>query len=399
MLDFVKFILVESVTKEFGKLKHLEHLEDHVVNDGEHGFHHAVKVLDHIHTKLKGGFTDSKLTTKYDGSPSVVFGHHPKTGKFFVASKSAFNKDPKINYTPEDIERNHGHAPGLVTKLKQSLEHLPKVAPKKGVYQGDLMYGEGDVQEHAGAHHFTPNTLMYSVDKNSKEGKKISKAKLGVVVHTKYHGSKLEDMNAGFDPDTHNFSHHSDVHMIDPETKIDAGSYSEAQEAKYKKHLKAAHKALSMAHPETFAETAAHQEHLKTYINKTVRTGEKPSVEGYRQHLSDRGAKDVEKVSTEKAKRQKLEHTMGLLNHVDSHHGKFKSLFEIHHHLQKAKDVLVNSLSRNTGDYEHSVDGEETKPEGFVATVDGHPTKLVDRAEFSRANFSKTGKFAKKTEG
>ena len=81
------------------------------------------------------------VTTKYDGSPSIVFGTHPETGRFFVASKSAFNKDPKINYTPEDIERNHGHAPGLVEKLKGALEHLPKIMPRNGgVYQGDLMY-------------------------------------------------------------------------------------------------------------------------------------------------------------------------------------------------------------------------------------------------------------------
>ncbi len=390
MLDFSTFLVVEETAKPYGHLKHLEHLEDHPINDGDAGFHHAVKVLDHTHTKLKGGFSEAKLTTKYDGSPSIVFGHHPKTGKFFVASKSAFNKDPKINYTPEDIERNHGHAPGLVAKLKQSLEHLPKVAPKKGVYQGDLMYGEGDVQEHGGQHHFTPNTIMYSADKNSEEGKKIGKSKLGVVVHTKYHGSDIHDMSAGFDPDHHNFGKHPDVHMISPQTNIDTDSYSDKEEAEYKTHLKRAHKAYASAHPETFSETAPHQEHLKTYINQTVRTGEKPSVEGYRQHLSEIGRKAAAKVSTEKAKRQKLEHAMSLMQHVDEHSGKFKSQFDMHHHLQKAKDVLVRSLSRNTGDYEHSIEGKEVKPEGFVMTVDGHPTKLVDRQEFSRMNLLKT---------
>jgi hypothetical protein len=81
---------------------------------------------------------------KYDGSPSIVFGHHPKTGKFFVASKSAFNKNPKINYTHKDIEKHHGHAPGLVSKLKTALTHLPKVAPKHGVYQGDVMHTRED---------------------------------------------------------------------------------------------------------------------------------------------------------------------------------------------------------------------------------------------------------------
>ncbi len=66
----------------------------------------------------------------------VAVGTNPENGRFFVATKSAFNKNPKINYTHEDIEKNHGHAPGLVEKLKAALTHLPKSTPKKGVFQG-----------------------------------------------------------------------------------------------------------------------------------------------------------------------------------------------------------------------------------------------------------------------
>ena len=64
----------------------------------------------------------------------------------------------------------------------------------------------------------------------------------------------------------------------------------------------------------------------------------------------------------------------------------FKSALDIHHHLQQAKNVLVNALSRNTK-YEHSIAGQKAKPEGFVSVRNNRPTKLVDRSEFSRANF------------
>jgi hypothetical protein len=107
------------------KLTHLEHAEDHVINDGMEGFAHAYHNLEDVKDQVNGKKNKTKIATKYDGSPSIVFGHHPETGAFFVASKSVFNKDPKLNYTPEDIEKNHGHAPGLVQKLKQALEHLP----------------------------------------------------------------------------------------------------------------------------------------------------------------------------------------------------------------------------------------------------------------------------------
>lgn len=144
MLTFKTFI-VES-DGEGEHLKHIPHAEDHPLHHGHEGFNHAYGALMQAHHHMIGKHKNANLTMKYDGSPSLVFGHHPKTGKFFVASKSAFNKNPKINHTEADIDKNHGHSPGLASKLKHSLKHLPKVTPKKGVYQGDLMYTRGDLK-------------------------------------------------------------------------------------------------------------------------------------------------------------------------------------------------------------------------------------------------------------
>jgi len=128
------------------QVTHLTHVEDHPLQRGSAGFQHAYDTLMHAHGHMVDKRHNSELTTKYDGSPAIVYGHHPKTGKFFVATKSAFNKNPKINYTHSDVDRNHGHAPGLADKLKQALDHLPKTTPRKGVYQGDMMFGHGDVE-------------------------------------------------------------------------------------------------------------------------------------------------------------------------------------------------------------------------------------------------------------
>ena len=133
MLNFWQFLTEED---EGAKLKHIHHAEDRPILHGADGFDHAYGALYGAHYHTKQGLQSNKLTMKYDGSPSVVFGHNPENGKFFVASKSAFNKNPKINYSPEDIDKNHGHAPGLAEKLKHGLEHLPKVSPKEGVYFG-----------------------------------------------------------------------------------------------------------------------------------------------------------------------------------------------------------------------------------------------------------------------
>ena len=384
MLNFRKFI-TENL-EQYTKLKHLEHAEDLPIDSGEHGFHHAVEALKNVHHKLQGKFNETKVTTKFDGSPSVVFGHNPENGKFFVASKSAFNVNPKLNYTPEDVVKNHGHAPGLVHKLKAALEHLPKVAPKNGVYQGDMMYTHDDVHTHAGSHNFTPNTIQYAAPVKSEEGKKISKAKMGIVVHTKYHGRTLEHMNAGFDPDLNKFKNHSDVHIIPHE--VGEVVHSQQNQKTFETHIKAAEKAHESAPDGAYGHVRDHAVHLKTYINKTVRAGTRPTVEGYREHLMAHGAKEVESVKTAKSKQEKHNKMVANLRHLDTHEKSFKSILNIHHHIQKAKDALVDTLSHSSP-YEHTIGGKETKPEGFVAIHRGHPIKLVDRAEFSRANFNR----------
>jgi hypothetical protein len=71
---------------------------------------------------------------------SIVSRHHPKTGKFFVATKSAFNKNPKINHTDKDIDKNHWSRTGSCKNIKTCTQTPTKVTPKHGVYQGDLMH-------------------------------------------------------------------------------------------------------------------------------------------------------------------------------------------------------------------------------------------------------------------
>jgi len=380
MLRFSQFI-VESLETE--KLTHLEHAEDHHINAGELGLKHAIHTLTAVHHKLSGKPSDATITTKYDGSPSIVFGHHPETGKFFVASKSAFNKNPKLNYNPKDVDKNHGHAPGLADKLKTALKHLPKVAPGHGVYQGDLMYTKDDVQEHGSSYHFKPNTITYSSKKDSDEGKKIAKAKIGVVVHTKYEGNNFADMKAKFAPKLGGFHEHKNVHVIDPQTDHTKAHYTTEQKQNFEHHIQ---KARDLAAKHDFDHLEGHKEHVKTYINQTVRTGDKPSVEGLKAHVNADHEKAASKLKTAAAKNKVYTKMNNTLAHIDTNEKKFKTTLAIHHHLQKAKDQLVNALSSHST-YGHSIKGKAAKPEGFVAVIDNKPTKLVDRAEFSRANF------------
>jgi hypothetical protein len=134
-----------------------------------------------------------------------------------------------------------------------------------------------------------------------------------------------------------------------------------------------------------------HQEHLKTYINKTVRESTTPTVEGYADHLKDRHTKEIGKVKSEKAIGEKTAKMNEDLRKVDENKEHFQSIFDMHNHLQKAKDQLVHAMGA-TQKFEHTMGGQKTKPEGYVVVKNNRPTKLVDRAEFSRMNLMGRGR-------
>ena len=103
------------------KNTHLEHLEDDIINNGVVGGRNAINFLVALKDMLEGNTKrPMNVTVKRDGAPAIFAGTNPDNGKFFVGTKSIFNKTPKINYTNADIDANHGG--GLADKLKVALK-------------------------------------------------------------------------------------------------------------------------------------------------------------------------------------------------------------------------------------------------------------------------------------
>ena len=103
------------------KNTHLQHPEDSILTGD-------LSVLDWF-------LAESELSVKIDGSPAIVWGTNPATGKFFVGTKSVFNKVKiKINETHDDIDRNHS---GVVADiLHHCFDYLPDF---DGIVQGDFI--------------------------------------------------------------------------------------------------------------------------------------------------------------------------------------------------------------------------------------------------------------------
>lgn len=399
LINSFKQVLTEAAASE-EKLTHLEHAEDHVINAGADGFNHAVRTLNAVHDKMQGKYSEASITTKYDGSPSIVFGKHPETGKFFVASKSAFNKNPKLNYTPEDVDKHHGDVPGLAVKLKAALQHLPKImkgAKKGDVRQGDIMHSgvrskdnpNGDIDLSGGMSSFKPNTLTYTVS-DVNEDEKARRSKIGVAIHTAYEGKTFGSLKAKYNAGSSGLNEHPDVHVMDVSHSGDTSKLSKEDSNTFKHHIKEAemhHNSLS-THKGGYDAIEKHADNLKTFINHTVRTDEYPTVSGFKAHLKGIYGDKADKLKTAEGKQRKIAEGKDAIKHVTENEQAFNHFFNMHQHLQSAKDTLIPTLASNPR-YGHMINGEQAKPEGFVVSLDNRPTKLVHRAEFSRANFAR----------
>jgi hypothetical protein len=143
-------------------------------------------------------------------------------------------------------------------------------------------------------------------------------------------------------------------------------------------------------HPEHSGESG----HLATYINQTVRTGETPSSDGFKDHVSGQLKKKFDKIKTPAKKQEIMDNAGAQLAHIDKNKEHYDNLLKMHGHLANAKNELVKTLESNEGSYEHAIGGVASKPEGFVYnhTHNGvtEPTKLVNRAEFARQNLLKS---------
>ena len=130
---------------------------------------------------------DNHYSIKYDGAPAIVFGTDVNNGRFFVGTKSVFNKGiKKICYTNDCIDYYYSEQTDLNHILKQCLKYLPRVS---GVYQGDFIGECNTAGNNLGCKIFTPNTITYKFDTPPA-------ANIILAVHTKYLGDEFDIMEA-----------------------------------------------------------------------------------------------------------------------------------------------------------------------------------------------------------
>ena len=389
-----------------GKNVHLEHLEDNVLNGGVNGARESINFLRSLRDML-AGHAGSKInvTTKWDGSPAIFAGINPENGKFFVGTKSVFNKNAKLNYTDKDIDENHP-GEGLNDKLKIALAYLAKLNIK-GILQGDMMFTKNDLKVEVidGEEYviFQPNTIVYAVPADSKLAKTMQAAQLGVVFHTSYTGKTIEDMKASFNIDIGHLTSTKDVWFRDASFTDASGSvtFTEQETKQLTEIISEAGRLFTSIPALLMNRIAANDTYLsqiKTFNNTKVRAGQeirdtKAHTLELMKYVEDKLNKEILAAKKLDTKEKRIREKTEVMRFYRSNAAGLKQIFDLMNLIVKAKLMIIRKLEtiKSIGTFVRTENGFRiTAPEGFVAVdkLKGNALKLVDRLEFSQTNFN-----------
>lgn len=397
--------LIESVAE---KDRHLTHIEDAVLEGGVVGTRNAIQFLISLRDMFANdGKTISEgrgsliLRTKFDGAPALYAGINPENGKFFVGSKSIFAKNAKINYTVADIRANHSG--GLAEKLETALRYLPELGIT-GIVHGDFMFSQNELKKERidGKDYITfrPNTITYAVPLGSPLARQIMSAKMGIVFHTTYHGKSMQTLQTHFDADITNFRRSKNVwfrenRFVDVTGKATLTANENARLTSILSSAGSIFRKIPASFLNEISMNDAYRVPIMTFHNQKVRAGE---------HLSSNHTNELIKYINEKYNARVLEAKMAatkqkriaeknkVVGWFKRNASYLKLIFDLQNLLIDAKMILIAKFNQaqDIGTFLQTPDGlKVTTPEGYVCawSTGGDAVKLIDRLEFSRANF------------
>lgn len=400
MKKFTSFLIEEKNT-------HMEHIEDNVLNGGVQGARESIKFLRSLRDMLSGSSDAAvNVSVKWDGAPAIFAGTDPSDGKFFVAKKGVFNKNPKVYKTDAEVDADTSG--DLAVKLKLALKHLPDLNIK-GVIQGDFLFSKRDLkkQKVQGKSYITfhPNTIVYAVPTDVPLAREISKSKIGIVWHTSYTGNSFETMKASFGKNiADTLTQSSAVWAVDAEYKDVSGNatMTKKQTKDITSILSAAGKTFNSIDAAGLNGISANDElllRMKTFLNTKVRKQQKVTnvkkavqemidyMHNYYQIESDKKKSERGKAGVDEKKREVMKYFS------DTNKTNLENILTLMNHLVDAKEILIKQMNKVKGlDTFLLTDKgfKATGQEGFVAIdrVGRNAVKLVDRMNFSYANFS-----------
>jgi hypothetical protein len=403
MISFKQHYITEASAE--GKNLHMTHLEDQVLYGGVQGAREAITALRSMRDMLAGHSEQSyDIAAKFDGAPAIFVGTDPTDGKFFVAKKGIFNKNPKVYKTEADVRADT--TGDLADKLSIALKYFPKLGIK-GVLQGDLAYTSQDLkmEEYDGVEYLTfqPNTIVYAIPNDSELAKTIKASKIGVFFHTQYTGDTFESMKASYGFDSSVLKKTPDVWFSDTYIRDLSGkaTLTADETKKLSQAISEAGKIFQSISGSTLKEIESNQtlaQTLETYNNTLVRKGER--ITDTTQHvkdllvwINDKYQKDIDSKKSEAGKESSKQKRDEFLKFFSQDNKKNLALiYDLQNAIVDAKLIIIEKLEelKKMKTFVRTKDGfRVTGQEGFAINdkIKQNVVKLVDRMTFSKNNF------------
>ena len=386
------------------QLKHLEHLEDEMLNYGVEGCKAAVSFLKELKKMLGHQESSGFMQTKWDGAPSVICGTDPQTGMFFVGTKSVFAKtNPKLCYSEEQID---GWYEGdLAEKLKFSLRYFSTLGIT-GVVQGDLLFTSDIKRETINGellYTFRPNTITYGIPVDHPIGRAAGRAKIGVVFHTHYTGDVVADMQARAGADVKGST---DALVVQNDTPMHRVGFSKSEMSKFDTYISKIERMCGIcgdfldelvAKTGTTGDAKFHiASYLKQFFNSEIKNARTianvdEAMYDMLNFYGDKMEKELAKIKTVANLTKKRNLVYGSQNYVVDNVYKFKAMLALYKELQAVKQMVIDKLD-HLEEFRTYVQTEKgykvTTPEGYVLHKDGSMIKFVNRLEFAYNNFT-----------
>lgn len=386
------------------QLKHLEHIEDEMLNYGVEGCHAAVSAMRELLRMLGKKPSTGFLQTKWDGAPSVVCGTDPESGNFFVGTKSVFNKtEPKLCFTEEYIDAMYSG--DLAEKLKFSLKYFSQLGID-GVVQGDLLFTSDKKKEKVDGEDlitFRPNTITYGIPVDHPIGKVVDRAKIGVVFHTHYVGDDLPSMAAQAGAKVKGSV---DVAVIENDTPYHDIAVDRNTLTKFKNNVDVIERMCQICGPfldnlvDNIGTTGDAKFHvasfLKQFFNNEIKNARNVgdptrTLKALGEFYHGKMMKEIDKVKSDKGKTKKRELLYTGLQYLEDNAKEFRAMLALYKKLQENKQLVIDQLD-HLETFRTLVQTDKgykpTNPEGYVLHHNGDMIKLVNRIEFSYINFT-----------
>ena len=390
------------------QLKHLEHLEDEMLNYGVEGCKAAVSFLKELRKMLGQQESAGFMQTKWDGAPAVICGEHPLSGYFFVGTKSVFNKtEPKVCYSERGVDKYYQG--DLAEKLKYSLKYFSQLGIA-GVIQGDLLFTDStrktETVDGEQLYTFRPNTITYGIPVSHDIGKEVGRAKIGVVFHTHYTGDDLETMQARAGASIKTFNKISEVAVINNDTPMNKVGLTTPEERKFDGMVACIEKDCMkcgdflnelVTNTGTTGDQKWHiASYLKQFFNAEIKAARSISnvdaaLEGLYNFYYDKTKAMLAKLKTSNTKVAKASLVHSSLGYLENNKLKFKSMLHLYKELQETKQFIIDKLDKleTFRTFVKTENGYKvTGPEGYVLHKDGDMIKFVNRLEFAYNNFT-----------